>query len=942
MAENKIKEELNKSHALLNALGEAQASYISETRPNDLFDKLLAEILKITDSEYGFIGQVLRTEKDEPYLKNFATTNIAWNKETRDFYEKHKEDGLEFYNMNSLLGLVITSGKPVISNYAPNDKRGTGIPEGHPPLNTYLGLPCYIRDNLVGMVAIANRPGGYDEEVIELLSPMLSTTANIIEAFKNDLKRKKTEQALKETQERFMKAQEIAHVGTWDWDPNTGELLWTDEIYKILGYSPGEVEPSYELFLESVHPDDRDRLGKAVTDAFKRKKPYDIDCRIIKKDGSTGEANAQGDVYFDEEGKPLRMLGLFQDITERKVAENIVKTERKRLFSILDSFPGFIYLQAKDHTIPFANQKFIDHYGDPTGKKCHELMWDREAPCDECKTFDVFKTKKPLEWISEHSSRKNLYQVYDFPFIDTDGTFLVLELSIDITEKKQAEEALKKSEQLLQSVLDNSTTVVYVKDPEGKYLLINTIYEKLFHVNRNAIIGKTDHDIFPEDMAEAFRANDLKILETGESMEFEEVAPHDDGPHTYISVKFPLKDSDNKPYAVCGISTDITDRTRMEADRLKMQKLESIGVLAGGIAHDFNNLLTGILGNVSLSMMGLTSEDKIYKRLKEAERASLFARDLTQQLLTFSKGGAPVMETLLVEELIREPAHLALRGSDKTCLFEIADGLPSVEADIGQIAQAINNLVINADQAMDEGGVINISAEAVSINKKNRLPLKSGDYILIRVADEGTGITPEHLSKVFDPYFTTKQKGSGLGLASVYSIIKNHAGHIDLNSKVGKGTTFNIYLPVSHNKAMPAKTKEKKVFRGSGRVLVMDDEEIIRELLNEFLTELGYEVECTSDGTEALKTYTEAKEAGRPFEAVIMDLTIQGGMGGKEAIKLLLEEDPEAKAIVSSGYSNDPVIANYRTFGFSGYLNKPYKVPILSKVLSEVINGSRQ
>ncbi|MEE9542617.1 MAG: PAS domain-containing protein, partial [Thermodesulfobacteriota bacterium] len=725
----------------------------------------------------------------------------------------------------------------------------------------------------------------------------------------------------------------------------------------------------------------------------------------------------------------------------------------------------------------------------------HELIWDREKPCDKCPTFDVFDTKEPLEWISVHPERDNVYQVYDYPFIDTDGTLLVLGLSIDITERKRAEEALAihtkrldrlselsmtlsgdpgevfesvvrmiaelldvrvvclseirgdelyflsvyadgktfadaghcplevtpcstveegkdlrvydhviekfpkaaflkeykahsycgfpsldnngnvvavtcliddkphefseedqrllrvfgqriameldrnkviaekmKSEALLQNILDNSTTVVYVKDSEGKYLLINSIYERLFHIDRKDIIGMTDFDIFSKDMAEAFRTNDLKVLETGEPMEFEEIVPHDEGDHTYLSVKFPLNDNDNNPYAVCGISTDITERTRMEADRLKMQKLESIGVLAGGIAHDFNNLLTAILGNISLSIMGLDPDDKTLKRLKEAERASLFARDLTQQLLTFAKGGAPIMETLPIDELIREPAELALRGSNKSSVFKIPSGLPSVEADKGQIAQVINNLVINADQAMPIGGVILISAEKVSIDTNTHLPLKKGGYILIRVADEGTGISPEHLSKVFDPYFTTKQKGSGLGLASAYSIIKNHMGHIDLKSTVGKGTTFKIYLPVSHKKAAPSNNKESELIRGSGRVLIMDDEEIIRALLSDFLTQLGYEPESASDGLEAINIYKEAKGAGRPFKATIMDLTIQGGVGGKEAIKLLLEEEPKARVIVSSGYSNDPVVANYREHGFSGYLNKPYKILMLSKV----------
>ncbi|MBE9532212.1 MAG: PAS domain-containing protein, partial [Proteobacteria bacterium] len=419
-------------------------------------------------------------------------------------------------------------------------------------------------------------------------------------------------------------------------------------------------------------------------------------------------------------------------------------------------------------------------------------------------------------------------------------------------ERSKAMIEKEKSEALLLNIIDNSTTVIYVKDSEGKYLLINSIYEELFHVDRKDIIGMTDFDIFNKEMAKAFQENDLKVLKTNESIEFEETVPYDTGEHTYISIKFPLRDSEGNPYAVCGISTDITERTHAEADHLKMQKLESIGVLAGGIAHDFNNLLTGILGNVSFSMMGLDPKEKIYERLKEAERASLIARDLTQQLMTFSKGGAPITETLSINDIIREPAELALRGSNKKCEFHLAEGLPFVEADATQISQVINNLAINADHAMDEGGVIKISTKKVSITEKDKLPVKDGDYILIKVEDEGAGIPVELTSKVFDPYFTTKENGSGLGLASVYSIIVKHDGHIELKSELGLGTTFNIYLPASKKTEVKSTKKETKIIYGEGRVLVMDDDEIIRELLSEFLSQLGYEAESVHDGKEAI------------------------------------------------------------------------------------------
>ncbi|MDQ3969483.1 MAG: ATP-binding protein, partial [Thermoproteota archaeon] len=385
-------------------------------------------------------------------------------------------------------------------------------------------------------------------------------------------------------------------------------------------------------------------------------------------------------------------------------------------------------------------------------------------------------------------------------------------------------------------------------------------------------------------------------------------------------------------------SRDTTEHRRMEEERLRAQKLESLGILAGGIAHDFNNMLTAILGNVSLAKIRMNSENKAYTRLTEAERACLRASDLTQQLLTFSKSGAPVKRIALIEDLIRESATFAIRGSKARCEYSIAEGLWLVEIDEGQISQVINNLVINADQAMPEGGEVRIVAENISLNTEDGVLLKEGKYVRITVQDQGIGIPQENLTKIFDPYFTTKHTGSGLGLAVVYSIIKNHGGYIGVESEVGKGTKFYIYLP-AYDKAEIDKGNlvEERLIHGRGRILIMDDEQIIREVAGEMLSQIGYEVEFARDGMEAVELYKRAKECNRAFDAVIMDLTIPGGMGGREAVKKLRDIDPGIKAIVSSGYSNDPVMAEYGKYGFGGVVAKPYKIKELSEVLDRVI-----
>jgi signal transduction histidine kinase/ActR/RegA family two-component response regulator len=378
---------------------------------------------------------------------------------------------------------------------------------------------------------------------------------------------------------------------------------------------------------------------------------------------------------------------------------------------------------------------------------------------------------------------------------------------------------------------------------------------------------------------------------------------------------------------------------RIEQEALKAQKLESLGVLAGGIAHDFNNLLTGIMGNISLAKMHVQKDNKASARLEEAERASERARDLTQQLLTFSKGGAPVKKTASIAQLVKDSASFATHGSNVRCEFSLPDALWPVSVDQGQISQVINNLIINADQAMPSGGKIRVAGKNVTIKPGDMFPLKEGNYVSISVIDQGVGIDEENLRKIFDPYFTTKEKGSGLGLATVYSILKNHGGYVDVASKTGEGTTFTVYLPASDSVPETESKSEGNGMPvpGKGRILIMDDEETIRDIAAEIVTHLGYDAVVCGDGAEAVELYGMARRSEQPFDTVIMDLTIPGGMGGREAMARLLEIDPQVKAIVSSGYSNDPILARYREYGFCGVMAKPYKVEDFTEILKSCV-----
>ena len=389
------------------------------------------------------------------------------------------------------------------------------------------------------------------------------------------------------------------------------------------------------------------------------------------------------------------------------------------------------------------------------------------------------------------------------------------------------------------------------------------------------------------------------------------------------------------------LKQELAERKRMEEEILTLKKMESLGVLAGGIAHDFNNILTTILGNISFIRTAISPEGDEYEAMVEAEEGCREGRNLTQQLLTFARGGEPVKKTINISESLKEAVSFVLSGSNVRCRFEIAPNLRPVNADPGQIHQAISNLVINADHAMPEGGTVTVRAENVTIVKKDGLPLEEGEYLRISISDTGVGIKKENLSLIFDPYFTTSSTGSGLGLAGVYSIVTKHGGHVTVESKPGVGTSFYIYLPASSKKIESRKETKEDVVQGSGRILLMDDDEMIRKVAGRLIQRIGYEVDTATNGREAIEKYREAKKAGIPFDAVILDLTVPGGMGGKETIPKLKEIDPAVKAIVSSGYSSDSIMANYAKAGFAGVIPKPYKMSTLSRILAGVINRTQ-
>ena len=477
----------------------------------------------------------------------------------------------------------------------------------------------------------------------------------------------------------------------------------------------------------------------------------------------------------------------------------------------------------------------------------------------------------------------------------------------------------------------------------GLILEANLTASTMLGVARGALAKKPlSRFVLPEDQNIYYRQH-KRLFETGALQVCELRLVKKDSTLFWARLEAAApQDADGAP--VChAVISDITDRKQMEKELLKTSKLESLSLLAGGIAHDFNNILTGIMANISIARHLIKPGEEALEPIIDAEQASIRARDLIRQLLLFARGGIQARESTSLAGLLREVTGFVLSGSNIAPRFILSDDLWPIQADAGQIYQVFENLVINAKQAMNKGGTLEIRGENIVVGEESAPNLNPGRYLRISIKDEGEGIPEQNLARIFDPYFTTKKEGSGLGLAITFSIIKNHGGHISVESRAGEGTTFEIFLPAlaSDEEARVEMTSrgDGQTENGKGRILVMDDEESIRKTLGRLLGFMDYRVDFAVCGEEAIEMYRKAKDDGKNYMAAIMDLTVPGRMGGKEAAGIIKGIDPEARLIVSSGYSDDDLIANYKNYGFIGVMVKPYTVKELQETLERVIQN---
>ncbi|MGM0453848.1 MAG: hybrid sensor histidine kinase/response regulator [Thermodesulfobacteriota bacterium] len=503
-------------------------------------------------------------------------------------------------------------------------------------------------------------------------------------------------------------------------------------------------------------------------------------------------------------------------------------------------------------------------------------------------------------------------------------------VSYGLVRTRRAEKKVRE----FKKAVDGASDAIGMATPEGRHYYQNTAFDHLF----GSIGDDPPATLFVD---EKVGRNVFDTIKRGTEWSGE-VAMHgrDNRVLDVFLRAYPVKRQE-QILALVGVHTDLTERKQAEVELQKMDKLKGVGTLAGGIAHDFNNILTGLFGNMSMARALLAENHPAAKPLEEAEKSMDRATRLTKQLLTFSKGGDPVKADASLGLLVEETVRFDLSGSNVRPVFTIADDLWPAQVDRGQIQQVFSNLAINADQAMPDGGHLYISLENAEISEKEVQRIEPGRYVRVTIRDEGTGIAQRHLERIFEPYFSTKQTGNGLGLATVFSIINKHGGHISVSSAPGSGAAFTLYLPASDKAKLPERKPpgpQVPEMKQKARVLVMDDEEMIRKVAAEMLEISGYEVETATDGKQAVAMYKQSMASGKRFDVVIMDLTVRGGMGGVEALENLLEVDPRVTAVVSSGYAGDPVLAKYTEFGFKGIVPKPYSFKRLQEALQQILD----
>jgi PAS domain S-box-containing protein len=774
-----------------------------------------------------------------------------------------------------------------------------------------------------------------------------------------------------------------AVVFLWRVDEGWPVEFVTENVSQF-GYTPEEFTSGEVSWPGITHPDDVPRLEAEIRSYFgSGTNEFAQVYRLFTKSGDVRWIEDRNTVVRDGHGAITHIQGMVLDVTERKEAEMALREAHDRLEQRVAERTAAL-TEANEALRKEAAGRERSERARTHSEEMHRALFAAspdaivamdmdgrvfEVSAQALKLFHLTSAEQAigldgLESVAPEDrerARLELEKVFGgapprvstYTFLRTDGLSFVGEASgavvrdnsgapgafvvalRDVTERREVEARLR----LLSSAVAQSSEGIAITDGKGRLIFVNEAAAQMHGYPPEELIGKHVSAFHcPGNMPAVKEA--MRHLHGEGAFQGEVWGTRKDGTTFPVDLSAStLHDGEGRPVGRLVLLSDATERRRAHEEMLRAEKAQALSLLAGGVAHDFNNLLAGIVTNTAAAQHGDPGLDG--DPLEDVMRAAMRARNLTQQLLTLSKGGAPIRRSASVVELLRDTVDFTLSGSSIHCHYDLAEDLWSADIDAAQVSQVVQNLVINAKQAMPNGGSIRISARNETLDGGEQ-GAAAGRFVVITIADTGPGIPPEQAARIFDPYFTTKATGSGLGLAVALSVIEKHGGHIRVDSRPGVGSTFEFSLPAACPCLEGSERGVRRSLNGRGRVLLMDDEEIIRRGFSRLLHTLGYTVEGVADGGEAIVRYQAALEQGAPFDVVVLDLTVPGGMGGKECIRRLRALDPEVKAIVASGYSGDPIMAEYGTHGFHGVVRKPYSPAELAEALKRLLGEGGQ
>lgn len=808
--------------------------------------------------------------------------------------------------------------------------------------NRRLFITALRKEKMIVNEALRRRKDGTEALVEDRVCLMELNGKEVLLGFVTDItERKRIEIALRESEAKYKALYDYSVDGIFLYD--LGENFdWTitdcnEAACRMNGYS------RQELIGMKIHELLDDECGvehrKEVLENIRKGIRVVYEGNHRRKDGTVFPIESTSSLITI--GGKEYLLGLDRDISARMQAENERRASEEKYRTVVENVEEAIFILDKT-----GKTLFINRYG-------QKLLGVSDAGFLLQEYLDAKMARGGMSIIQQVLRRNREFKSEMFSTIrgvphwfrisiqpigsESEASRVALCLAVDISEHKRQEQEIHAEKERLDVILRSIGEGVIATDLEGRVMFLNAAAERMTGWEREEAVGRM--------LSEVYRTSiDIKNKGKGciDDLSNEAVLlDRQDNKRLISENGAVIRDAGARIIGMVVAFRDVTEKKRMEEDILKTQKLESLGYLAGGIAHDFNNILAALLTKIQLAEALYERGRDVTRHFKDMEKAVSRAGGLTQQLLTFSKGGKPIKKSLRLDGFLQETVGFALNGSRVMGEYALDPDLWLAEVDEGQISQAINNLVINAAQAMPEGGIVRISAENVLVRTEDTLPLSPGKYVKISVEDHGVGISEENLKMIYDPYFTTKQRGSGLGLTTTFSIIKRHGGYIDVESTLGKGSTFYIYLP-----AIESATEETEnpngMIAGKGRIALLDDDVDFLFTLKEALTLGGYSVEAFRDGRDLLERYGENFRNGNPFDLAILDLTIPAGMGGKETMTELRKITPEVKAIVMSGYSNDPVLAEHRFYGFSGMVVKPFSIEKLYGLITDTLFDSEK